>query len=210
MKTRLGFTRNDLALFGIEEDLDRKQRVREEFEPRLQVIAEKVLAPLSRIVGQKLSLDFSEGKQSSRPGGEVSVVFSGDSGKPAFWLGLSRAGVHARLVVQGDAPGRKELAKKLSKAAVALSKELEGFEIRRYDDWDHRLLPRPNVSAGPRFWRELAEDLARDSGSLDVGVGWPESRATALSYADLIPAFRRLMPLFRVVSEPKAKVKGVA
>lgn len=195
---KLGFTRDDLALFGIEEDDARNERVREELGPRLDAIANRVAAPLSKLAGHRLSATV-EVRDAPRPGCEVSIVFASESGRPVLTLGLSRGGMHARLVIERDTPNREEAAKKLRRAATSLAKQLDGIELRRYDDWDHRVLPTPTAHDGASFWRELAERLARDSGKLDVGVGWPEAKAVGLVYEDLLPAFRRLMPLYKVL-----------
>ena len=113
---------------------------------------------------------------------------------------LTRGGVHARLAVANSVSNRATLAKQLTKAASAVAKELSGTEIRRYDEWDGRGIPAPGDTGKAAFWKEVAEHLGRERGQLDVGIGWPEARAVLLSYEDLLPAFRALLPLYRRLS----------
>lgn len=190
---RLGFTRDDLAIFGIEEDGTREEQLRERMAPRLDTIAQRFSAPLSRLVGRSHAPSVILGPPSA------SVFFLPVEGSPAdgprFAIAVTRGGVHVRVLLE-RCDGREALARRLSKSAVALSRELGDKDLRCYDDWDGRGIPPPAPSREPAFWREVSARLAR-AGGLDIGVGWPEARAVLLSFEDLLPACRSLLPLYK-------------
>lgn len=197
---RIGFTREDLATFGIEEDELRVERVRDRVAPLLETVASRVSPALSRLCGVPLDQSIVLHDQPDKVD-EAEIVFSpgGSTPRPAFAISVSRGGIHARLVIQADTPGRDEAAKKLKRAAATLARELSGADLRSYSDWDRRGIPAPAALEGAPFWREAAQRLARDSGGLDIGIAWPEAKAVVLTYEDLLPAFRRLMPLYRAL-----------
>ncbi len=196
---KIGLTRDDLATFGIESAPAREQAIALRLKPRLEAMALRFAAPLSKFAGRPLSaaLELPQGGLA----GAAGVLFF-TSGEPAcsspqFRFALSRGGAHARLVIEREAPGRQALAKKLAKSATALARELSGTDLRSYDGWDGRGLPAPASANEAPFWREVAERLGREAGRLDLGVGWPEARAVLLSYEDLLPAWRSLVPLYK-------------
>lgn len=195
---KLGLTRDDLAAFGADSATERARRVDERLRSPLAVIAGRFLAPLSKLAGQPFAATVTLPEPTAtRP--EAAIVFRPleGPGGPHFTLSITRGGVHVRLVVEREAPGRDRLAKALSRAAAALAKDYGDTELRCYDVWDGRGLPAPDAAGRAPFWKEVAARLGRDEGALDVGVGWPEARAVLLAYEDLLPAFRALSPLYR-------------
>ncbi len=199
---KLGFVRSDLAVFGAEPAEARHTMAREVLRPRLEAIAYRFAPPLSRLVGKSLSAVITLPDDDS-PRLEATASFvetgGGVSSVPCLSLVVTRGGVHARLMIERDVPGRDVLAKRLTKASAALAKEYGDVDLRCYDDWNGLGIPEPASAARAPFWREVAARLGRDAGRLDVGLGWPESRAVLLAYEDLLPAYRRLQPLYRRV-----------
>jgi len=44
----------------------------------------------------------------------------------------------------------------------------------------------------------VAETLAKKTGGLDVGCGWPVNRAVKLSEQQMLDAFASLLPLYEI------------
>jgi hypothetical protein len=71
-------------------------------------------------------------------------------------------------------------------------------EVACYDRWDYMRIPEltePTVD----FWKGVTEVLAKKTGGLDVGVGWPVDRAVQLTDEDLLAAFEALLPLYEII-----------
>lgn len=200
----LGFTREDMAVFGTESVEKRHQGARERLRPRLETIAYRFAPPLSRLAGEQLSVVIALPEEGTRQA-EATASFVKTGGAvdsvPYFSLVVTRGGVHARLIIERAVLGREEIARRLTKAATSLGKEVGDLELRCYDDWDGSGIPAPNSAAKAPFWKDVASRLARQAGRLDLGLGWPEARAVLLSYEDLLPAYRRLVPIYRCVHQ---------
>jgi hypothetical protein len=115
-----------------------------------------------------------------------------------FALCISRAGIHARIIVGHESERRAEMAKRLRQCANALVASFQGTRIARYDTWDFRDLP-PKRPADRAFFESLADGLAQRAGGIDAGFGWPVGDAVNLERAELLDAYRELAPLYRVV-----------
>jgi uncharacterized protein YktB (UPF0637 family) len=200
---RLGFTRDDLAVFGVESREVREQTLNGRLRPRLEEIAYRFASPLSRLAGKPLVAVITLPQEASqRAQATASFVPEGGdaTSTPYFTFVLTRGGVHARLIIERQHVGRELLAKRLTKAATTLARELGDADLRCYDEWDGRGVPSPSVEKRAPFWRQLAARLVGEPGKLDIGLGWPEARAVLLSYEDLLPAYRNLVPLYKHVS----------
>jgi uncharacterized protein YktB (UPF0637 family) len=209
---KLGFTRDDLALFGMQSIDDRDRILNERIRPRLEEIAYRFTSPLSRLTGQALAAVVQAPCTGRGPSQAAALfVLEGADGlsAPHFRFGLSRGGIYIRLVFGNETPGRDSAAKALSKGTTAIAREFSGAELRRFDEWDGRGIPVASDAGKPPFWKDVAEHFARPAGALDVGIGWPEARAVLLSYEDLLPAFRTLLPLYRklMAVESRAETK---
>ena len=201
---RIGFTRDDMATFGVESPDDRLKLFNDRLRPRLEGVAFRFATPLSRLAGQPFSAAITL-PDSVAPRAQVAATFiltgKDQRAGPYFAFGVNRGGVHARLIIERETMDRERFAKRLNKSAVALAKELAGSDLRCYDDWTGRGLPAPGMPEKAAFWRDVAGRLAREAGSLDIGMGWPEARAVLLSYEDLLPAYRSLLPVYRCVAD---------
>lgn len=197
---RIGFTRDDLASFGVEPEVERWRTVDERLRPKLEEIAYRFAAPLSRLAGRPLGAVLRM-PDADRPGSQARVTFQTVGGdevaEPFFAFAITRGGVHARLVIARENAERARFAKTLGRSATVLARELSGSGLRCYDEWDGRGVPPLGETGRAPFWKDVAGRLARDGGSLDLGVGWPEARAVLLSYEDLVPAYRALLPVFK-------------
>jgi hypothetical protein len=110
---------------------------------------------------------------------------------------VSRGGLHTRIVVKDEAPQRQQMAKVLKDRAVALAKVFAKQGVARYDRWDYAGVP---TLADPTadFWQAVAEALAKKTGGLDVGVGWPAAQAVQLTKTQVLEAFASLLPLYEI------------
>ena len=54
-------------------------------------------------------------------------------------------------------------------------------------------------AAGADFFDGLGDALAKKTGGLDVGFGWPVRDALTVDRAEVLDAFRELEPLYRVL-----------
>jgi uncharacterized protein YktB (UPF0637 family) len=201
---KLGFTREDLAVFGIDSIEKREAVVREHLRPRLEAIAYRFAPALSRLAGVELSAVIQvEHEAGPRARAIASFIRTGGDriSEPYFSFVVTRGGVHARLVVERQFVNRAAIAARLSRAATAIAKEFRDVDLRCYDDWDGYGIPALTSASKAPFWKEVAERLGKASGSLDIGAGWPEARAVLLSHEDLLPTYRTLLPLYRRIHE---------
>jgi uncharacterized protein YktB (UPF0637 family) len=198
----LGFTREDMAVFGTDSLEKRRLGAQDRLRPRLEAIAYRFAPPLSRLAGENLSAVITlpdEGGERQEATASFVKTGGGVDSAPYFSFVVTRGGVHARLIIERAVTGREEIARRLTKAAGPLSREIGDQELRCYDDWDGRGIPASSSASKPPFWKEVAARLGKQTGRLDLGLGWPEARAVLLSYEDLVPAFRRLVPIYRYV-----------
>jgi uncharacterized protein YktB (UPF0637 family) len=114
-----------------------------------------------------------------------------------FGLVISRGGLHGRIVVKDEAENRPLMARLLMDRAAALAKVFAKHQVARYDRWDYAGIPEL-VKPTADFWKGVAETLAKKTGELDVGLGWPVQRALKLSDQQVLEAFASLLPLYEV------------
>jgi hypothetical protein len=82
--------------------------------------------------------------------------------------------------------------------SAELEKSFRGTKIHDYNNWDCRELPH-STNANASFFDALADALAKKTGSLDVGFGWPVRDALTVDRTEVLDAFRELQPLYRVL-----------
>jgi uncharacterized protein YktB (UPF0637 family) len=114
-----------------------------------------------------------------------------------FGVVLSRGGLHTRIVVKDEAPDRPQMAKVLIDRADALAKVFAEHTVARYDRWNYAGMPALATPTAD-FWQEVAEALAKKTGGLDVGLGWPVNRALKLTDKKILEAFASLLPLYEI------------
>ena len=113
-------------------------------------------------------------------------------------LCVSGVGIHARAVVKSDAENRPEIAREIKSKSADLQKSFRGTRIQRYQNWNCRELPRSSAASAD-FFEELADALAKKTGGIDIGFGWPVRNALTVDRAEILDAFRELEPLYRVI-----------
>ena len=113
-------------------------------------------------------------------------------------LCVSGAGIHARAVVAPDADKRREISRMLKSKSAELQESFRGTKIQQYQNWDGREMPRAS-RADAGLFEGLADALAKKSGGIDVGFGWPVRDALTIDRAEVLDAFRELEPLYRVI-----------
>jgi hypothetical protein len=81
--------------------------------------------------------------------------------------------------------------------ADALAQVFAKQTVARYDRWDYADIPELSKATAD-FWKKVAEVLAKKTGGLDVGVGWPAERAVKLADKQVLKAFAALLPLYEI------------
>ena len=199
----LGFLRRDFDVFAIEDFSARLAKIDELVTPRLMRLAPE----FNRILSRDLHMDLyphiaRHMRRAATPPDETFVAFgpsrAGYKRYGYLALCVSGAGIHARAVVKPDADNRPEMARILKSKSADLQKSFHGTKIQQYQNWDGRELPRPS-RADAALFEGLAEALAKKSGGIDVGFGWPVRDALTIDRAEVLDAFRELEPLYRVI-----------
>jgi len=197
----MGFIRRDFEVFAIADFSRRLAKIDELVTPRLIRLAPEFNRELSR----DLDMDFyphiaRHTRRAATPETWVAFGESRAGYKRYGYLALcvSGAGIHARAVVTPDADLRPEMARMLKSKSADLQESFRGTKIQQYQNWDGRELPRPS-RADAALFEGLADTLAKKSGSLDVGFGWPVRDALTIDRAEVLDAFRELEPLYNVI-----------
>jgi uncharacterized protein YktB (UPF0637 family) len=201
--SRLGFSQNDFRIFSIEGFSARLQQIHERVRPRL-VLLGKELAPE---LASRTQIEFfphvaTHARSSVNPPPETWVAW-GPSPKGYKRYGylalyISGAGLHARAVVKAGADHRAEMSRRVAARASDLEKSFGRTRIARYENREAGSMP-PGQAADRALFTSLADSLARKTGTIDVGFGWPVREAAALDRADVMDAFRELEPLYRIL-----------
>ena len=199
----LGFIRRDFEVFAIEGFSARMAKLDELINPRLIRLTDDMAPELSRTLHLQLFPHIARHmRRTANPPNETFAAFgpsrSGYKRYAYLALCVSRAGIHARAVVKPDADDRPEVARTLKSNSAALQKSFRGTRIQQYQNWNCREMPR-SITAGADFFDGLAEALAKKSGVIDVGFGWPVRDALTVDRAEVLDAFRELEPLYRVL-----------
>ena len=198
----LGFLRRDFEVFKIEDFSTRLAKIDELVTPRLMQLALDFKGALSR----NLKLDFfphhaRHMRRSANPPAETWAAFGpspvGYKRYGYLALCVSAVGIHARAVVQSGADHRPEMVRAIKSKSADLEKSFRGTKIQQYRNWEGRQLP-PSIAASAGFFDGLGDALAKKSGGIDVGFGWPVRDALTVDRAEVIDAFRELGPLYRL------------
>jgi uncharacterized protein YktB (UPF0637 family) len=199
----LGFLRRDFEVFAIEGFSARMTKIYEHVRPRLVRLGIELAPELSR----KLHMEFfphvaKHMRRTVNPPDETWVAFgpSARGYKRYAYLALciSGAGIHARAVVKSEADKRPEMARLVKTKSAELGKAFRGARIQQYQNWDCQTLP-DSSAAGADFFDGLGDALARKTGGIDVGFGWPVRDALKVDRAEVLDAYRELEPLYRVI-----------
>lgn len=199
----LGFTPNDFAVFKVEGFDHRMQQIYAHVRPKLLRLGDELAPELAR----KLHLEFfphvaKHARRTVNPPPETWAAFGpsprGYKRYGYLALCISRAGLHARVVVKSEADRRPEMARALEARGAQLARALRGTKIARYDKWDFNTLP-GGVPADGELFAALAGALGKKTGGIDLGFGWKVREALRLDRAELLDAFRELDPLYRAV-----------
>ena len=199
----LGFSRGDFEVFAIEGFNARMAKIYERIRPRLVRLGIELAPELSR----KLHMEFfahvaKHMRRTVNPPDETWAAFGpsprGYKRYGYLALCISGAGIHARAVVKSDADKRPEMARLIKSKSAELEKYFRGTKIQQYRNWDCRILP-DSSAAGPDFFDGLGDALAKKTGGIDVGFGWPVRDALKVDRAEVLDAFRELEPLYRVL-----------
>ena len=197
----LGFRPSDFEVFKVEGFSARLEKIYEHVRPKLTRLGNELTPELSRRL--KLELFPHVAKHRRRTAGPPSETWIAFGPSPRGYkrqgymaLCISAAGLHARAVVTADADGRATMAERLKARSDDLTQEFAGTKIARYEKWDFVRIP-VGMPVGREWFTELADDLAKKTGWIDLGFGWPVREALRLERGELIEALRELAPLYR-------------
>jgi uncharacterized protein YktB (UPF0637 family) len=198
----IGFAHEDFEVFGIPTFPERMQGIKEHVRPKLIALGEGLQPALKKLAKSDVFPHVAKhARRTVNPPPETWVAFGpsarGYKKYGYFGLVVSRGGLHTRLVVKDEAPDRPQMAKLLMDRADALAKLFGKQSVARYDRWDFAGLPefmKPTAD----FWQKVAEALAKKTGWLDIGMGWPAERAVTLTDKQVLEAFASLLPLYEI------------
>jgi uncharacterized protein YktB (UPF0637 family) len=198
----IGFTREDFEVFGIPTFPERMQGIKERVRPKLTALGDDLQPALKTLAKSDVFPHVAQhARRTVNPPPETWVAFGpsarGYKKYGYFGLVVSRGGLHTRIVVKDEAPDRPQMAKVLIERADVLAKVFAKHTVARYDRWNYAGLPELTKPTA-EFWQGVAEVLAKKTGGLDVGVGWPVKRAVKLTAAQVAEAFASLLPLYEI------------
>jgi hypothetical protein len=196
--------REHYAAFAAPTVRESRKVVKDRVWPELKRLADTLVPALSQLVGRPLHphLAFQDG-----PVREAFAAFS-DSPKryrdrARFTLVVNRAGVQARVALGPDVgEGRGRVAVRVERETLELAKRFRSMAgVRSYVP---ALLPGNGNPGGDlvlddQFWKELVGILRTPEGAVDIGFGWSASRARTLAQIEIITAFERLAPIYRLM-----------
>jgi uncharacterized protein YktB (UPF0637 family) len=199
----LGFLRRDFEVFAIEGFSSRMAKLDEFITPRLIRLGNDLAPELSRTLHRQFFPHIAKHmRTTASPPDETWAAFgpsrAGYRRQAYLALHVSGVGIHARAVVKPEAENRPEIARAIKAKSADLQKSFRGAKIQQYQNWNCRELPRSST-AGADFFDALADALAKKSGGIDVGFGWPVRDALTIDRAEVLDAFRELEPLYRVI-----------
>lgn len=197
----LGFNRADFQVFEVEGFNERMAELYAKVRPKLLRLGDELAPQLAR----KLHLEFfphvaRHARRTVNPPAETWCAF-GPSAKgykryPYLGLCISRFGLQARVVVKSEADRRPEMSATLQRKGAELTRALHGTMVARYDNWSFDALPAA-VPADQELWEQLAGALAKKTGGIDLGVGWPIREALKVDREEVLEGFRELEPVYR-------------
>jgi uncharacterized protein YktB (UPF0637 family) len=198
----ISFTRDDFEAFGIPSFPERMQAIKEHVRPKLTALGEQLQPSLTDIAQADVFPHVAKhARRTVNPPPETWVAFGpsarGYKKYGYFGLVVSRGGLHSRIVVKDEAENRSRMAKLLMDRAAALAKVFGNQQMARYDRWDYAGMPEL-VKPTADFWKAVADTLAKKTGGLDIGMGWPVERAVKLTDQQVLDAFASLLPLYEI------------
>jgi uncharacterized protein YktB (UPF0637 family) len=178
------------------------QGIKERVRPKLTALGEGLRPALKRLANSEVFPHVAKhARRTVNPPPETWIAFGpsprGYKKYGHFGLMVSRGGLHARIVVKDEAPDRPHMAKVLMDRVEALAKVFATRTLSRYDRWHYDGVPAP-VQPTADFWHGVAETLAKKTGGLDVGIGWPVEHAMKLSERQVLEAFESLLPVYEI------------
>ena len=196
------FAKVDFEAFGIPTFSERMQAIKERVRPKLAAFGGQLQPALNELVRTEVYPHVAKhARRTVHPPPETWVAFGpsarGYKKYGHFALVVSRGGLHTRIVVKDEGENRSHMATLLMDRASALAKVFAKQELARYDRWDYQDLP-ALVKPTADFWKSVAETLAKKTGGLDVGFGWPPARAIKLNERQVLEAFDALLPLYEI------------
>jgi uncharacterized protein YktB (UPF0637 family) len=200
----LGITHSDFRIFATEGFSARMQQILDRLQPKLARLGRDLAPELGRTMHAELFPHVARHAHQSASPRETWVAWGpspkGYTRHGYLALSISRAGVQARAVVRAQADRRGAMSREIGARAGELARSMGRNRIARYERWPSDAIPAAQ-SADRALFASLAETLARKTGALDVGFGWPIPEALRLERADLIDAFRELEPLYRILRD---------
>jgi uncharacterized protein YktB (UPF0637 family) len=198
----MGFSREHFEVFSIPTFPERMQGIKECVRPKLTALGESLQPALKKLTKSEVFPHVAKhARRTVNPPPETWVAFGpsarGYKKYGYFGLALSRGGLHTRIVVKDEASGRPQMAKLFIERADILTKLFAEHTVARYDRWNYAGIPELTTPTAD-FWQDVAEALAKKTGGLDVGLGWPVHRALKLTDKQLLGAFAALLPLYEI------------
>ena len=198
----MGFSREHFEVFNIPTFPERMQGIKERVRPKLTALGESLQPALQKLTKSDVFPHVAKhARRTVNPPPETWVAFGpsarGYKKYGYFGLALSRGGLHTRIVVKDEASGRPQMAKLFIERADILTKLFAEHTVARYDRWNYAGIPELTTPTAD-FWQDVAEALAKKTGGLDVGLGWPVHRALKLTDKQLLGAFAALLPLYEI------------
>ncbi len=199
----LGFTQSDFRVFEIEGFSARMEQIGARIRPRLTRLGAELAPELARKLHMKFFPHVAKHmRRTVNPPAETWAAW-GPSPKGYKRYGylslcISRLGIHARVVVKAEADNRAEMARRIAAQSATLAKAMRGTKIARYDRWDFVAMPE-EIGADQGFFAAMSEALAKKTGAIDAGFGWPVREALRIDRAEVIDAFGELEPVYRIL-----------
>jgi hypothetical protein len=201
--------REDYAAFSLPRADESRRAVKDHIWPELRRLSGALVPGLSQLAGKELHthLAFQAGREG--PVREALVAFGPSRRRfrdhPHFALAVNRTGVHARLCLGAEArEDRRRLASLVERDQGVLAKRFRSMAgLRSYvpgGDGGNGSGP-GDISLDEPFWRGLATALRTPNGGFDIGFGWSTSRARTLAQIEIMTAFERLAPIYRMMDE---------
>jgi hypothetical protein len=199
----LGFLGRDFEVFAIKDFSARLAKIDELVTPRLTQLAPDFNRELSRNLHLDLFPHIARHmRRAANPPTETWAAFgpspTGYTRYGYLALCVSGVGLHARAVVKSTALNRPEMVRAIKCKSGDLERSFRGTKVQQYQNWSGCELP-DSLLASAGFFDGLGDALAKKSGGIDVGFGWPVRDALTVDRAEVIDAFRELEPLYRLI-----------
>ncbi|MEW6730119.1 MAG: DUF1054 family protein [Acidobacteriota bacterium] len=201
--SEFSWTERELRIFSMEDFAGRMTEIRAQIQPKLRAIGERLREPMNQLCGQPCYPHVAKHlRRTVNPPPETWVAFSpsprGYKQYCHYAFVVSLGGVHARIIVNSEAPDRIQQAERLRHSTGNLMGTFQAVHLRCYEPWDCQGLP-VLVDHSEKFWQQCADRLSLKTGGLDLGIGFAGRELTTLTEAKLIVAFEQLQPLYRVL-----------